>query len=305
MRRIVSVSLGSSKRDHAFETDFLGERFQIERIGTDGDWDKAIALIRSLDGKIAAFGMGGIDLYIYVAGKRYVIRDAKRLAAQAHLTPMVDGSGLKNTLERKCIFDIQEKGIMDLTGKKVLMVCAVDRFGMAEAFSELKARLVIGDLIYTVGIPIPLHSLRVLRVIGRLAAPVIVRLPFEKIYPTGDQQEVIIPKYAQYYYNADIIAGDFHYIRRYLPEKLTGPVIVTNTTTEEDLQHLKTVGISKVITTTPDMGGRSFGTNVIEALLVAILDKKIEDIVPADYYGLLQELNLEPGVIDLEKKDHA
>ena len=34
MKHIVSVSLGSSKRDHAFETDFMGERFRIERIGT-------------------------------------------------------------------------------------------------------------------------------------------------------------------------------------------------------------------------------------------------------------------------------
>ncbi len=77
MKRIVSVSLGSSKRDHAFETDFMGQRFLIERIGTDGNWDRALQLIRDLDGKVAAFGMGGIDLYIYIAGKRYVIKDAK------------------------------------------------------------------------------------------------------------------------------------------------------------------------------------------------------------------------------------
>ncbi|NLN88473.1 MAG: quinate 5-dehydrogenase, partial [Syntrophomonadaceae bacterium] len=50
MKRIVSVSLGSSKRDHAFETEFMGEKFRIERIGTNGDWDKAIRLIYQLDG---------------------------------------------------------------------------------------------------------------------------------------------------------------------------------------------------------------------------------------------------------------
>jgi hypothetical protein len=147
LRRIVSVSLGSSKRNHAFETEFMGEKFLIERIGTDGDWDKAIELIRKLDGKVDAFGMGGIDLYIYVAGKRYTINDAKRLLV-AKKTPMVDGSGLKNTLERKCILDVQRDGIMDLKGKKVLMVCAVDRFGMAEAFAEVGARLTLGDFTY-------------------------------------------------------------------------------------------------------------------------------------------------------------
>jgi hypothetical protein len=218
MKHIVSVSLGSSKRDHAFETDFMGERFRIERIGTDGDWDKAIQIIRDLDGKIDAFGMGGIDLYIHLAGKRYTIKDAKKLVAEARKTPMLDGSGLKNTLERKCILDVQQEGLYDLRGKNVLMVCAVDRFGMAEAFEEVGARLTLGDFIYTLGIPLPIHSLSTLRIAGGIAAPFVVRMPFDKIYPTGKDQDVIIPKHAKYYYKADVLAGDFNYIRRICPK---------------------------------------------------------------------------------------
>lgn len=303
MKHVVSVSLGSSKRDHAFETDFLGEQFRIERIGTDGDWDKAIQLIRDLDGKIDAFGMGGIDLYIYIAGQRYVIKDAQRLLKEARQTPMVDGSGLKNTLERKCILDIQREGVMDLSGKKVLMVCAVDRFGMAEAFEEVGARLTLGDFIYTVGIPFPLHSLATLRIFGRMAAPIVVKMPFDKLYPTGEQQDVIIPKHSKYYYEADILAGDFNYIRRYLPDHLNGQVVITNTTTREDMQMLKQHGISKVITTTPDMGGRSFGTNVIEALMVTLMGRPVDQIKPEDYFAMLQEVNMKPGVVDLGSLD--
>ncbi|MEN6347914.1 MAG: quinate 5-dehydrogenase [Syntrophomonas sp.] len=303
MKHIVSVSLGSSKRDHSFETEFMGEKFLIERIGTDGDWDKAINLIRKLDGNVDAFGMGGIDLYIYIAGKRYIIKDAKKLMAEARKTPMLDGSGLKNTLERKCIMDIQNEGIMDLRGKKVLMVCAVDRFGMAEAFEEIGARLTLGDFIYSVGLPIPMHSLRTLRILGGIAAPFVVRMPFDKLYPTGSQQEVIIPRYSKYYYEADVLAGDFLYIRRYLPEKLDGQVIITNTTTREDMKMLKERGISRVITTTPDMGGRSFGTNVIEALMVTLMARPLDQIAPADYYAMLKELDMKPGVVELGSFD--
>ncbi len=302
MRRIVSVSLGSSKRDHSFETEFMGEKFLIERIGTDGDWDKAIQLIKDLDGKVDAFGMGGIDLYVYIAGKRYVIKDAKKLLV-AQKSPMVDGSGLKNTLERKCVLDIQKDGVYNLKGKNVLMVSAADRFGMAEALEEVGARLILGDLIYTMGIPIPLRSLKALKVIGRMIAPIVVSMPFDKIYPTGKDQEVIIPKHSKYYYQADVIAGDFNYIKRYLPEKLRGQVIITNTTTRDDMRLLKQRGISKVITTTPNMGGRSFGTNVIEALMVSLLGKAVDQITPQDYYGMLQKLNMKPGVVDLEKED--
>lgn len=76
MKRIVSVSIGSSTRNHVAEAELLGEKFIIERIGTDGDMNKAIEMIKELDGKVDAIGMGGIDLYVYSSNKRYTIKDA-------------------------------------------------------------------------------------------------------------------------------------------------------------------------------------------------------------------------------------
>ncbi len=67
------------------------------------------------------------------------------------------------------------------------------------------------------------------------------------------------------------------------------------------MKLLKQRGIKRVITTTPDMGGRSFGTNVIEALMVAIMQRPLNQIAPQDYYDMLQELNMKPGVVDLER----
>ena len=76
MKRVVSVSLGSSKRDKRVEAEFLGERFVIERVGVDGDKDRFRQLIGELDGKVDALGLGGIDMYIVSAGRRYAFRDA-------------------------------------------------------------------------------------------------------------------------------------------------------------------------------------------------------------------------------------
>jgi hypothetical protein len=42
MKRVVSVSLGSSSRDHKATLQLLGQEVTIERIGTDGDIEKAI-----------------------------------------------------------------------------------------------------------------------------------------------------------------------------------------------------------------------------------------------------------------------
>ena len=56
MKRAVSISIGSSKRDKAVEVNLLGETVQIERIGTDGDMQKAAEKYRELDGVVDAFG---------------------------------------------------------------------------------------------------------------------------------------------------------------------------------------------------------------------------------------------------------
>lgn len=301
MKHVVSVSLGSSKRNHTVETEFMGENFKIERIGTDGNWNEAVNLIRRLDGKVDAFGMGGISLFIYAGDKKYVLRDAKKLLNEAKKTPMVDGGGLKNTLERQSIERVAREGIVDFKGKNVMMVCGVDRLGMAEVLNELsdKDKIIFGDLIYSIGIPIPIRSLKGLERLAHVIAPLVVSLPFDMLYPTGDKQEVIVPKFSKYYYGADIIAGDFLYIRRYLPDHLEGKTIITNTTTAEDVELLRERGVKLLVTTTPEMEGRSFGTNVMEALLVAMIGKPADLITEQDYRVLLDKLDFKPGVLYL------
>ena len=71
MKRAVSISIGSPKRDKAVEVELLGQKVSIERIGTDGDMEKAARLYQELDGKVDAFGVGGADLGVMVDQKWY------------------------------------------------------------------------------------------------------------------------------------------------------------------------------------------------------------------------------------------
>ncbi len=299
MKRIVSVSLGSSVRDHRVEVEFLGEKVTIERIGTNGDLKKAIEMIGELDGKVDAFGLGGIDLYLISGSKRFIIKDAARMARAAQKSPVLDGSGLKNTLERQVVDYLQNQLKIQLEGKKVLMVSAVDRFGMAEAFTKAGCKMVFGDLIFALGIPIPLNSLRGLQRLANIALPVITKMPFTLLYPTGSKQEKSTPKYAQYYEDADIIAGDFLFIKKYMPYGLKNKIVVTNTVTAADIEELKQKGVSLLVTSTPEFNGRSFGTNVMEALLVSFSGRKPSELRDVDYMKLLKDMNFEPRVVKL------
>ncbi len=298
-KHVVSVSIGSSKRNSRAEVyvESLGETFVLERIGTDGSWEKAIELVRELDGKVDAFGLGGADLYVYAGNRRYTFRDAERMARAAQKTPMLDGSGMKHTLERNAIKLLEPH--IGWKDKKVLIPSAVDRFGLAEALDAAGARTLYGDLIFGLGLPIPLYRLSLLQKIAYILLPIITQLPFQWLYPTGEKQEKQLRDWRQRYFEwADVVAGDWHFMRRFMPEDMRGKVILTNTTTPEDLEFMRARGIARLITTTPRLEGRSFGTNVMEAFIVAAAGKY--PLSEADYLEYIARLNLRPEVTELQ-----
>lgn len=304
MKRVVSVSLGSSKRDHKVLVELLGEKFEIARMGTDGDFNRAMDLLKKLDGQVDAIGLGGIDVYLFVRQKRYAIKDGLKLLEAVKVTPVVDGSGLKNTLEREVVRILAAETDLLKRGTRVLMVSSVDRFGMAEALAEMGCDMTFGDLIFTAGIPYPIRTMEELEEIANRTLPEITQMPFQMIYPTGKKQEsqdeAKVQKFAGYYHDAEIIAGDFHLIRRFMPAGLSGQTILTNTTTRDDIDFLREKGAGTLVTTTPEYEGRSFGANVMEAALVAILGKPWAEIVPGDYLDLLHRLNFRPRILNLK-----
>lgn len=300
VKRVVSVSLGSSKRNKRHELEILGTPFTIERIGTDGDLQKFSAMFADLDGKVDALGVGGADIYVVVGRKRYAFRQIQKLVAGAIKTPVVDGSGLKHTLERETIHRLQREGTVDFKQERVLLVSAVDRFGMAQALIDVGAKTVYGDLLFGLGLPIPIRSYGMVKLIGALTLPIITRLPFKWFYPTGEKQESRTPKFRKVFQESTFICGDWHYIRRYAPDDLTGKTILTQTVRKADLEWLATTGARRVITTTPVMAGETFATNVMEGVVVALKGKRPEEMAEADYLSTLRELAWAPNVIELQ-----
>lgn len=299
----MSVSIGSSKRDHTVEVELFGEPFRISRVGTDGDMDRAEALLREKDGTVDAFGLGGIDLYLTAVGRDYHFRDGRRFGRAVRETPLLDGSGLKGAVEADVVRHMVEDLGLLLKGKRVLVTSAVDRWGMTEGFYDAGCEVVAADLLYALGIPVMLKTRRSLEATVRMVAPVAVQLPFAWLYEAEADHETAVQaesKHAELYRSADIVAGDFKYVRKYMPADMRGTWVVTNTTTAEDVEFLRERGVDLLVTSTPRLDGRSFGTNVIEATMVA-LEGACHRLAPARYMELLRETGFTPDVQWLQR----
>ena len=293
MKKAVSVSLGSSKRDKKVEIDLLGERVSLERRGVDGDVAKATALFTELDGKVDVLSVGGIDLWVNLGRRRYRIAAAHKLVQGVKQTPIVDGGGLKNTLEKQVAPALVAALGPEMAKGRVLLTAAIDRFGMTMSFVNQGYDIVYGDLMFALGLPIPLRSFKTFKIVAGLMAGPATKLPISILYPTGDKQDEIIPKFGKWYRWATVIAGDCHYIKRHMPDDLAGKIIVTNTTTLDDMALFSQRGVSRVLTTTPMLDGRSFGTNMMEAALTAVAGKR-RPLTHDELTAMLTQLNMKP-----------
>ena len=295
MKHVVSVSLGSSSRDKTVTLKLGDETISLERRGCDGDEKKARALFAELDGKVDAFGVGGVELYVRVVDKNYPLRSGINLVKDVTQTPYTDGRGVKMAIESN-IYQFAEPHIQrPVTPRKAMMPLAADRYGMADSLHRAGFDLVFCDLMFGLGLPVPVRGLARLRFLASIIIPIVGLLPVSMLYPTGQDQDEIVPKYEKWFNYGPVVAGDFQYIRRNMPDDLTDKIIITNTTTADDVSLLQARGVSYLVTSTPRVDGRSFGTNVLEAALIAYANKNRE-LTDEELGALITDLNLRPDV---------
>ena len=298
MHRAVSVSLGSSSRDKEVTIRLLDKEIHLERHGTDGDETRAKAMFEELDGKVDSLGVGGVELYVSLPWKDYALGSGVKLVTGVCKTPFTDGRHLKKVLESRVMPFVEKRLAGKIPNKKAFLVEAITRWGMTQSFLAAGYECVFGDLMFALGIPLALRTIGGLERAARLLLPVVSHMPISMLYSTGDDQKVNTPKYEKYYKDASIIAGDWLYIRKHMPDDMQGKIIVTNTTTEDDVAFMKERGISYLVTTTPVFDGRSFGTNAFEAALIAASGKG-RVLENAELASLIDEMGIEPTIREL------
>lgn len=292
MKRIVSVSLGSSKRDKKSVVEILGETFELERRGTDGDMRRFKSTFEELDGKVDAMGIGGADLYVVSGERRWAFREIAQCIAGVKLTPVVDGSGLKHTLERAAIEELSSE--IDWKQERAMLMSAVDRYGMAQAIAERCSDVIFGDLMFGLGLPLPVRSYKAVERLANILLPVITKLPFKWFYPTGEKQDERKPTHGKFFADRTFLCGDSLYLLRYAPDRMEGKTILTQSVRTQNLDFFRSAGVRRVYTTTPVIGGETFATNVMEAALVALIGPH-----PEKYRETLNQIGWKPNRIDL------
>lgn len=302
-KEIVSISLGPSSRDYAFTTQLFGQEFHVRRLGTDGDEQRARALVARFDGQADAIGLGGMNLYFKIGRHTYVHQRVQHIASAAHSTPVLDGTHLKNTLERWAISELAGKEPDLFRYKRIFFLSGIDRYALAQVLSRYTDQIFFGDAIFHLNLPFALRSFGQLKRYARWVLPRLCRAPYNTLYRVGSTWGMHTPRGEKFFKQADVIVGDITYIQRFSPDELRRKVIVTNSLSADDMETLKDRGVESVITLTPAFGDehRFVDINVIEAMFTSLMDGPATDLTDDDYLGLVSRWILEPQITVLNE----
>ncbi|MFZ5573339.1 MAG: dehydrogenase [Thermodesulfobacteriota bacterium] len=304
MKKVVSISLGPSDKNYEFETEFLGQDFLIKRLGTDGDMEKAAALLLKWDKEAAAIGLGGVRSP-YGIGPRYLTRKnsnkLKELGTQIQ-TPVTMGDRLRDVSFEWSLRYIEYKFGNYFSNAKVLFLSGMVSYRIAKVMSEFTDNLSFADPILENGIPKFINSLKDLESYAHGFHEILQWVPSKRltgsVVPIQSWNDFILRKAMQ---KANIIVvphHDFHeYLKNTSIEELGGKTIITSTAYDDRISFLKERGVDVIIDTTPKILERVVPPNLLEALIIAAMGRNRDQVRSDDLLEIISAQKMDPRIV--------
>ncbi|MGC3999477.1 MAG: dehydrogenase [Anaeromyxobacter sp.] len=299
MKQIVSISLGASAGDYDFTTTFLGQSFRIRRFGTDHDLARAHALLARWQGECDAIGLGRVSDHQLVGAHRLEDSTTAALEAAVSEVPVTTGARLRSVLDEWALRHIQSQERQYFTNARVLFLSGLDDYRIAQVLAEYTGNMRFADPLLQLGVPKLLGSLSELETYAGLTARAQRYLPRPQLDASPDLRaawnRLVLRKALQ---KASVIVAPHWDLTGFGLEELGGKVVLTSAVPDEWLKRLGERGVDVVIDRTPQLLERVVGLNVLEALIIAALDKRSrDDVLHDDYLELFGSMALEPRIL--------
>jgi len=304
VKQVISISLGASKDDYEFETEFLGQQFIVRRLGTDGSREKAAEKLLEYDKEADAIGIGGIKFPHAIASKFLTRKHDDKIDALGKRiqTPVTTGSALREVSFEWSLRFVDHKFGDYFKNAKVLFLSGMASYNIARVMAEYTDNVTFADPVIENGISKLIHSITGLERYAKGTHEVLGWLPGKQltssVVPLKKWNHYILSKAMQ---KASIIVVPYHNFYEYLKhtsiEELGGKTIITATAYDDRVEFLKARGVDVIIDTTPKILERVVAPNVIEALILAALEKKSDMIHPDDLLEIISLQKMDPRLV--------
>jgi predicted amino acid dehydrogenase len=296
MKKVIGVSLGAKDQDFEFSARFLGQRFNVRRLGTNGSTAKAVKLLKHWEQHADALGLGVVKDSYTVGARRYIEKDSTRMKEAVTRIPVTTGGRLSDILQEWALRHVQIKLGNYFNNANVLFFSGMTNYKLAMAMSEYTHNLQFADPLLQLGVPKLLTSFDALELYTSGAHYVTDWTPARLMSsaPVKEWTKFLLRKAMQH---ATVIVAPVHELDAFGVEELGGKTIITSTVNEHRIAQFRDKGVNMVIDGAPMLFGHVLDPSLLDAMIVAATEKNPDEMLEDDYLEIITNLALEPRVI--------
>jgi predicted amino acid dehydrogenase len=296
MKTAVGISLGSGSHNFEFDTDFLGQRLKVWRLGTDGSTTKAVRLLKAWDQNADAIGLGAVKDSYGPGSRRVVEKDVARMKSAVTRNPVTTGERLADILQEWAVRHVQNSLGSYFTNAKVLFFSGTSHFKLAQTMHEYTQNVSFADPLLQLGIPKLLTSLDALQLYTAGAHSVL-----EWVLP-GVMTSEPVKEWNNYLlrkaiHEATVVVAPVHELDDLELEDLAGKTIVTSTVNDERMEKFRDKGVAMVVDGAPFLFHHVLAPSLLDAMIIAATGRKPAELLEDDYLEIITELRLEPRLL--------
>ena len=296
MKKVVTVTLGSSKQDFEFTTQFLGQSFSVSRMGADQDTGKAWELMRRQQATVDAIGLGEIPDHYQVGLRTVLNKETQHLLNVVTRVPVTTGATLRRLLQVRAVRYVQKELGHYFNNNLVLFLSGMRNYDMAVAMSDYTKNLSFADATFQTGAPTMLTSLEQLELYAKGSQFMLNSKPGELLEATlsGYKNKRV----ASVVGKSHVIVGTFAEIKAVgNVSNLEGKTLITSAVDDERMAFFTKCKVNLVIDVSPKLFDKVVGINTIEAMILAKLEKAQEEVSDDDFEEILDELHIKPRLL--------
>lgn len=296
MKKVVSVSLGSSKHDFAFETDFLGHHFQVQRFGADDDSTQAWELMRRQQAEADAIALGDVGDHYRVGLHSVEHKETKRLLNVVTRVPATTGATLRRLLQVRAVRQVQHELKEYFNNNIVLFLSGMRNYDMAVAMADYTPNLRFADAIWQTGAPATLTSLEQLELFAKGSKWMLPKKPRELLEASlsSFKRSRVMAEVEK----AHVVVGTWAELKAVgTVGNLAGKTLITSAVDDDRLAFFKRCKVNLVIDVSPQLFERVVGIGTVEAMILAALGRPPEEVSDDDFEEILDELRVRPRLL--------
>ena len=296
MKKVVTVTLGSSQQDFEFKTRFLGHEFSVRRMGADMDTVKAWELMRRQQAFADAIGAGEISDHYQVGLRTITNKETERLTNVVTRVPVTTGATLRRLLQVRAVRHVQHELGNYFNNNLVLFLSGMRNYDMAVAMSDYTKNLSFADAVLQTGAPTLLTSLEQLELYARGSKFMLGTKPGQLLETAlaGFKNKRVAAAVAK----SHVIVGTFAEIKAVATRtNLEGKTLITSAVDDDRLEFFKKHKVNLAIDVSPKLFDRVVGINTIEAMILAVLGKPTEEVSDDDFEEIINELDIQPRLL--------